>query len=225
MTQPTFFQGSARADTRREALLVLCSVTLLSSLAAADRATAWLIGQFPTYVPFWRIRFEFLRPIGVYYDMVERSFGGLSPADFSVVAFGSAALIGAGVVSRIRLARALSCHLTFGAAAVLAYLSWDTGVAMRPHAEVGMTSQPYAIAGMVLAALTAGLCLRIHAEYFGWNPASSRAFRRARVAMLRLRSNLVPSVADLIDQPNLLPGRERTSLVTARAARYRNRDR
>lgn len=204
---------------------MLCTVALLSGLAVADRVTAWLIGEFPAYVPFWQLRFEFLRPIGVYYDMVERNFGGLSPADFSVVAFGSAALIGAGVVSRIRLARALSCHLTFAAAAVLAYLSWDTGVAMRPHAEVGMTSQPYAIVGMVLAALTAGLCLRIHAEYFGWNPKSSRAFQHARVAVLRLRSKLMPSLADLIDQPNSMSTHERTSLVTVRRARYRNRDR
>lgn len=225
MIQRTFPQSRARADTKWEGVLVLCTVALLSGLAVADRVTAWLIGQFPTYVPLWQLRFEFLRPIGVYYDMVERNFGGLSPADFSVLAFASAALIGAGVVSRNRLARALSCHLTFGVAAVLAYLSWDPGVAMRSHAEVGMTSQPYAILGMVLAALTAGLCLRIHAEYFGWNPTSSRAFQRARVAVLRLRSKLVPSLADLIDQPNSMSTHERTSLVTVRAARYRNRDR
>ena len=222
MTQPTFFQSSARADTRWEALLVLCSVTLLSGLAVADRATAWLIGQFPTYVPFWRIRFEFLRPIGVYYDMVERNFGGLSPTDFSIIAFATAAFIGAGVVSRIRLARAISCHLTFGAAAVLAYLSWDPGIAVRSHAQVGMTSQPYAMLGAALAAMAGGLCLRIHAEYFGWNPASSRAFRRGRVAAIRLRFRLGAAIADAIDQLAPVPSRARRSLVAARHRRYRD---
>jgi hypothetical protein len=222
MTQSTFFQGTARADTRREALLVLCSVTLLSSLAAADRATAWLIGQFPTYVPFWRIRFEFLRPIGVYYDMVERNFGGLSPANFSLLAFVTAAIVGVGVVSRIRLARAISCHLTFVAAAILAYLSWDPGIAVRSHAQVGMTSQPYALLGAVLAAMAAGLCLRIHAEYLGWNPAASRAARRARIAAIRLRIQLGASIATLVGQLAPAPGHARKALVAARNRRYRD---
>ena len=203
-------------------MLVLCSVTLLSSLAAADRATAWLIGQFPTYVPFWRIRFEFLRPIGVYYDMVERNFGGLSPADFSVMAFATAAFIGAGAVSRIRLARAISCHLTFVATAVLTYLSWDPGISMRAHAQVGMTSQPYAMLGLALATMAGGLCLRIHAEYFGWNPTSFRAVRRARIAAVRLRSKLSDSIAEVIGQLAPAPGRARKALVAARHRRSRD---
>ena len=225
MTQRTPSQGSARADAKWEGRLVLCSVALLSSLAVADRVTAWLIGQFPTYVPLWQLRFEFLRPIGVYYDMVERNFGGLSPADFSVLAFASAALIGAGVVSRIRLARAVSCHVTFGVATVLAYLSWDPGVAMRSHAEVGMTSQPYAILGIALAAISAGLCLRIHAEYAGWNPSNSRAFRRVRVTALRLRSNFLVSIGDFVDQLSPMPRRVRTAMIVARATRRRNGER
>jgi hypothetical protein len=219
MTQRTFSQSPAHAGTSWESLLVLGSVTLLSGLAVADRVTAWLIGQYPTYAPLWRLRFEFLRPIGVYYDMVERQFGDVSPAHFSTLALTAAALIAAGAVSRIRLARALSCHLTLGAAAVLGFMSWDAGFTMRPHAVVGMTSQPYAALGMALAAMAAGLCLRIHAEYAGWNPASSRSYRRARIAALRLRSNLAASIADAIDQMNPAPERAR---ATVRAARHRN---
>jgi hypothetical protein len=198
----------------------LGAATLLSGLAVADRVTAWLIGQFPTYAPFWRLRFEFLRPIGVYYDMVERNFGGLSPAGFSGLAVLVAALVAIGVLSRIRLARAVSCHLMLAAAAILAFVSWDPGFAMRSHAQVGMTSEPYAMMGALLTLITAALCLRIHAEYAGWNPASSRAFRRARVAAFRLRSNLGASVADVVDQLSPTPRRLRTALATVRVARH-----
>ena len=219
MIRNTFSQSPARAGTSWESLLVLGSVTLLSGLAVADRLTAWLIGQYPTYVPLWQLRFEFLRPIGVYYDMVERQFGDVSPANFSTLALAAAALIAAGVVSRVRLARALSCHLTLGAAAVLGFMSWDAGFTMRPHAEVGMTSQPYAALGLALAAVAAGFCLRIHAEYAGWNPASLRSYRRARIAAIRLRANLAASIADAIDQMNPAPERARAAV---RAARHRN---
>jgi hypothetical protein len=66
------------------------------------------------------------------------------------------------------------------------------------------------------------LCLRIHAEYFGLNPASSRAFRRARIAAIRLRSQLGASVADVIGQLVPAPGRARKALVAARHRRYRD---
>ncbi|HET6156712.1 MAG TPA: hypothetical protein VFE34_00065 [Dongiaceae bacterium] len=225
MTDLTLSHGPARAGTRWETRLVLGSVALLSTLAVADRATAWLIGEFPTYVPFWRLRFEFLRPIGVYYDMVERNFGGMSPGTFSLLALFAAALIGAGVVSRIRLARALACHLTFGVAAILGFMSWDPGFAMRSHAQVGMTSEPYAMLGMLLALIAAGLCLRIHAEYVGWNPASSRSYRRARIKLLRLRSHLGGTIADVIDRLGPATAGARTAPITARATRYQNRGR
>jgi len=225
MTERTFPQGLAQAGTKWETRLVLGSVSLLAGLAVADRLTAWMIGQFPTDVALWRLRFEFLRPIGVYYDVVERNFGGISPAGFSALALVTAALIAIGVLSRIRLARALSCHLVLGAALVLAFMSWDPGFAMRSHAQIGMTSQPYAILGAMLALPAAALCLRIHTEYAGWNPASSQTFRRARVTALRLRSNLGASVADVIDQLMPAPRRGRTVLAAARATRYRNRDR
>jgi hypothetical protein len=221
MTRNTLSQSPAHAGTSWESLLVLGSVTLLSGLAVADRLTAWLIGQYPTYAPLWRLRFEFLRPIGVYYDMVERQFGDVSPANFSTLALAAAALIALGVVSRVRLARALSCHLTLGAAAVLGFMSWDAGFTMRPHAEVGMSSQPHAALGMALAAMAAGLCLRIHAEYAGWNPASSRSYRRARIAAIRLRSRLGASIADAIEQWDPAPRRVRSALAAVRTTRFR----
>ncbi|HEX6119290.1 MAG TPA: hypothetical protein VFZ03_07525 [Dongiaceae bacterium] len=222
MTRNTLSQSPAHAGPSWESLLVLGSVTLLSGLAVADRLTTWLIGQYPTYAPLWRLRFEFLRPIGVYYDMVERNFGDVSPANFSTLALAMAALIAAGIVSRIRLARALSCHLTLGIAAVLGVMSWDPGFTLRPHAVVGMASQPYAALGLALAAVAAGLCLRIHAEYTGWNAASSRSYRRARIAAIRLRSNLSAYVADIIDQVVPAPGRMRAALAAVRANRDRN---
>ena len=221
MTQRTFSQSPAHAGTSWESLLVLGSVTLLSGLAVADRVTAWLIGQYPAYAPLWRLRFEFLRPIGVYYDMVERQFGGVSPASFSTLALAAAAVIAAGVVSRIRLARALSCHFTFGAAAVLGFMSWDAGFTMRPHAMVGMTSQPYATLGLVLAAAAAALCLRIHAEYVGWNPVSSRSYRRARIGAIRLRARLSASVTEILDQLLPAPARVKTALAPVRTTRPR----
>src|SRR5262245_61786055 len=117
MTQHARSHMPLPAGLKWEARLVLGSILLLSALAIADRLTAWLIGEFPTFVPWWQLRFEFLRPIGVYYDMVERNYGAVSPRDFSLLALGVAVVVAAGVLSRIRLARALSCHLTFGVAA------------------------------------------------------------------------------------------------------------
>jgi hypothetical protein len=222
MTQRTLSQRPAHAGTTWEVGLVLASVLILSGLAVADRVTAWLIGQFPTYAVFWRLRFEFLRPIGVYYDMVERNFGGLSAANFSALALATAALIAAGVVSRRRLARAIACHLLLVTALTLAYISWDPGHGLRPHVQVGITSQPYALLGIAFSLVAGALCLRIHAEYVGWNAASSRAFRRARVTALRVRRNLDAFIADVADQLSPAPRRLRAA---ARVTRRRQSDR
>jgi hypothetical protein len=75
---------------------------------------------------------------------------------------------------------------------------------------------------MALAAVAAGFCLRIHAEYAGWNPASSRSYRRARIAAIRLRAKLGASVTDLVDQVIPAPGRMRAGLAAVRANRDRN---
>jgi hypothetical protein len=225
MTPRTLSHRPAHAGSTWEVRLVLASVLVLSGLAVADRLTAWLIGQFPTYAALWRLRFEFLRPIGVYYDMVERNFGALSAANFSALALAAAALIAAGVVSRRRLARAIACHLLLAAALTLAYISWDPGHGLRPHVRVGMTSQSYALLGISFALVSGALCLRIHAEYVGWNPASSRAFRRARVATLRFRMNVDAFIADVADQLSPAPRRLRAVLAAARVTRRRQSDR
>jgi len=129
------------------------------------------------------------------------------------------------VLSRVRLARAVSCHLTFGVAALLGFVSWDPGFALRSYGDVGMTSQPYALLGLTLAMILAGLCARIHAEYVGWKPATSRLFRRARITVRRMRSGLGASAAELVDQLNPIPRRPRHSPVAVRTKRRDNRDR
>jgi hypothetical protein len=196
-----------------EARLVLGSVCLLSGLAVADRIVAWLIGEFPTYALAWRIRFEFLRPIGVYYDVAELQVGSLSPATFSAIVLFAAALIAAGVVSRVRLARAISCHALLAAALILAAMSWDAGYA---YGQVGMPSQPHAVLGLAVSLMATALCLRIHAEYAGWNPASSRTYRRLRIATLRLRARAGAFVAN---QFNPASKGIQTELATVRIRR------
>jgi len=221
MTERTLLRSPARAGTTWEARLVLGSITLLSGLAVADRMTAWLIGEFPASALLWQLRFEFLRPIGVYYDIVERNLGTLSPFGFSALVLIAAAATAGSALSRIRLARALSCHLLLGAALVLSVMSWHPGPALRAHAQVGMPSEPYAMLGIVFALTAAALCLRIHAEYIGWNPPSSRTLRRLRIATLRLRLSLAASVADLVEQLNPGPRRARAALASTRTSRYK----
>src|ERR1044071_200008 len=103
MTRYTHARSSTHAQLTWESSLVLGSVVLLSGLAVADRIAAWLIGAYPTYSLFWQLRFEFLRPIGAYYDLVAWHFTESSPAMFSAAVLVIGALIAGGVVSRIRL--------------------------------------------------------------------------------------------------------------------------
>src|ERR1044071_7110391 len=103
MTHHARSRTSSPAKTTWEITLVLGSVLLLSGLAVADRAAAWLIGAYPTYSLFWQLRFEFLRPVGAYYDLVAWHFTAFSPAMFSAAVLVIGALIAGGVVSRIRL--------------------------------------------------------------------------------------------------------------------------
>ena len=58
-----------------ETWLVAGCLTTLVSLSLADRLVAWLIGAFPSTALLWQIRFEYLRPIAVYYDYVAMLFG------------------------------------------------------------------------------------------------------------------------------------------------------
>jgi len=222
MTQYAASRSRTHAKPTWESLLVLSSVTLLSSLVVADRVAAWLIGEYPTYSLLWWLRFEVLRPIGAYYDLVAWHFGGLSPANFSAAALSAAALIAGGVVSRIRLARAISCHLLLAAALVLSLFSSDPGQGVYDVRPFGMPSEPYMLLGMALSLIAAVLCLRIHAEYIGWRPASSPAVRDARYAISRFRRNLAGLFAGLLEQLNPAPRRLQAAPARARAGRYRD---
>jgi hypothetical protein len=186
------YSASVRSDW--EARLVVGSAALLSGLALADRLAAWLIGEFPTSAALWQLRFEFLRPIGVFYDIVEFNFGTLSPMGFSALVVIAAALVAGGTLSRIRLARALSCHVLLGLAALLLVYSLNYG--WRTYATVGRPSEFYAILGATLVLAAVGLCLRIHAEYVGWKPSSSRALARMRAMALKLDRRLT----DLLEE-------------------------
>ncbi len=216
MTLLTFSPSPARAGTRLEAWLVLGSVALLSGLAVADRLAAWLIGEFPTSALLWQVRFEFLRPIGVFYDIAAMNLGTLSPVEFSALMLIAGTLIAGCASSRIRLARALSCHLLLAAALVLNVFSLDPGQGVRGIALVGNASGPYALLGAVLA-LTAGtLCLRVHAEYLGFDPTTALAFRRLRTAASRARPRLGTLLSDLLVEFNARQKSKQIALLPLR---------
>lgn len=180
---------------------MLGSVAILAGLAVADRFTAWLIGEFPTSGLLWHIRFEFLRPVGVYYDVVEQQFGSIAPATFSAITLLAAALVCAGVMSRIRLARAISCHALLIAALILTAMSWTT----YGYAFFGMQSRSYELLGLMLSLIAGALCLRIHMEYAGWNPALSRIVQRLWITIVGVRTRVEAGAIDLIEQLGAAP--------------------
>jgi hypothetical protein len=197
MSLLTYPDASASAR-RLDSSLVVMSVALLSVLALADRAAAWLIGEFPASAIVWQLRFEFLRPIGVYYDFAILSLGHLSTLAFCGIVLAAAGLIVAGARSRIRLLRALAYHVLCGLAVILwaCSLQYHEGV----YAPVGVPSTLYALMGAALAVPAAALCLGVHAEYVGWNPASSTMLRRANIARRRAQRRLDGAVSDLFDR-------------------------
>src|SRR5262245_3870941 len=213
MTHHARSRTCSRARPTWESSLVLGSVVLLSSLAVADRVVAWLIGAYPTYALFWQLRFDYLRPIAAYYDLVTWHVAEFSPAMFSTGVLIAAALIAGGVVSRIRLARAISCHLLLAAALVLAVLSSDAGQGTFDIRPVGMPSEAYAFIGTMLSMIAGALCLRIHGEYVGWKLASLPVARPLRYAALRFRRNAGGLVASLAEQVNPAPRRLRAALA------------
>ena len=198
MTLLTSSDNPARAGSKAETAIVMASLVLLAGLALADRFAAWLIGEFPASGLFWQLRFEYLRPIGVYYDLAVISLGQVSLLWFSGLVIAAAGLIGMGILSRIRLLRALACHLVCGIAAILWVnsLEYHQGI----YAPAGSPSASYAFIGAMLALSAAALCARIHAEYVGWNPANSTALRRSRIAARRARRHIDGRILDLIDQ-------------------------
>ncbi|WP_119300656.1 hypothetical protein [Dongia deserti] len=223
MTQRTRSTSPAHAGTPWESYLVLGSITILAGLAVADRFAAWLIGEFPTWGLLWHIRFEYLRPIAVYHNFAELNWGTWSPFAFSMLVIAAAALIAGGALSRLRLARAVSYHLLFGAAATLAVLCFDRGLPIQPRSVIGTPSETYVLLGGLLTAIAATLCLRIHAEYIGWNPWSSRMVRRLGLSITGMRSNIEAAAIEMIQQLSPAPNRSRAVLAFTRADRRRDR--
>jgi hypothetical protein len=185
MTFLTLSQSRAHSRLSLEPVLVLISVTVLAGLALADRAVAWAIGEFPSSAMLWELRFEFLRPIGVYYDLALLSASDLSPRQFAGFVLMTAALTGFAALSRVRLFRALASHAVCGAALVL----WACSLEYRQgvYAPAGAPSDLYALVGAVLVLPAAFLCLKVHAEYVGWDPVRSTSARRVKIAWRRLR--------------------------------------
>jgi hypothetical protein len=224
MTQRTLPTRHANASTPWESYFVLGSVAILGGLAVADRFTAWLIGQFPTSTLLWHIRLEYLRPIGVYHDLVELNLGYWSPFGFSMLVIAAAALVAGGAWSKVRLARAVSYHLLFGAGALLVVLCFNSDPSTRAWSLVGTPSTPYALFGGLMASIAVIPCLRVHAEYLGWDAGSSKALRRLQISFARLRSNLESAVIEVIAPLNPAPGQVRAAPIRQRAARGRNLD-
>lgn len=194
---------------------MLAAALLLSGLAVADRTIAWMIGTFPTSAALWELRFEYLRPIGVFHDLAVLNLGPVSAAGFSAAVLLFALAIGAGAISGIRLARALSCHVLLGIALVLTVYSLNSGEGV--YAEVGVPSRGYVLIGMLLAIPAAAMCMAAHAEYVGWQPAKSRLARRTMAMGRQLLSLLADGAGQLIDQA--VPSQRRPQAVFARSRR------
>lgn len=176
--------------------LVAASSLLLASLVMFDRLIAWMIGQFPTSAALWQLRFEYLRPIGVFHDIAVMNVGNISVAAFNVLAALLALVVGLAAVSRIRLARAVACHVLLAAAAVLTVYSVDPGAGI--YARVGVPSQSYVLLGLVLAAPAAFMCASVHAEYAGWHFGASRLARGLQRLRLRIRERAFELAASTI---------------------------
>ena len=118
--------------------------------------------------------------------------------------------------------RAISYHLFLGAAAVLVVLCFDNGLPIGARAVIGTPSEPYFLLGALLASMAAILCLRIHAEYVGWSPQSSRIVRRMRLSVANIRSNIEAAAVEILEQLSPAPDRSRAVLAFIRAERRRN---
>lgn len=194
MTQRTLARAD-RTPATVEAWLVAGSVTLLAGLALADRLVAWMIGEFPTSAALWQLRFEYLRPIGVFYDIALVNLGQVSPLWFSAVVAAFALIVGIAAMSGVRLARALSSHALLAAAAVLTVYSMNPGEGT--YARVGVPSGAYLWIGAFLSIMAAAMCARAHAEYVGWRPGSSRIVRRMVMLAQQMRAQLGQSMGDV----------------------------
>lgn len=216
MTERTHPSSTIRAGSSGEAWFIASSAALLAGLAVADRLAAWMIGEFPTSAALWELRFEYLRPIGVFYDIAAVRLGSMSGLEFSALLLLVAAALVVGALSRIRLVRAASMHALL--ASCLALCGYSLIDVPGP---VGSPSSSYGLLGAAIALPILGSCLRIHAEYVGRNPMSSRYGRRLRIAAMRMRRHLSEFANDLIE--SLVPATSRLQLALARRAIVGNR--
>lgn len=215
MAQRTSTAPATRERASRNTWLVVVSAFLLSGLAIADRTVAWMLGQFPTSATLWELRFEYLRPIGVFHDIAVQNLGEVDVGSFNIAAGLAALFVALGALSGIRLARALSNHVLLAAAMVLAVYSLDPGEGI--YARVGMPSDGYLAIGLLLTAGAAFLCASSHCEYLGWSSASARVVRRAKIELARFGMRLGAHVVEVLDQ--LLPAaKAQAILVRARRA-------
>ena len=203
-----------RVRTSPDTWLVVLSAFMLSGLAIADRTVAWMLGQFPTSAALWELRFEYLRPIGVFHDIAVQHLGDVGVGSFNIAAGLVALVIVLGAVSGIRLARALSNHILLAAALVVAVYSVDPGEGI--YATVGMPSNGYLLIGLLLAAGAAFMCASSHCEYLGWRPASSRLLLRMKTELVRLCAQLGERIVEALDQTFPAVGKAQAILVRAR---------
>ena len=142
-----------------------------------------MLGEFPTSAALWELRFEYLRPIGVFHDIAVQYLGDVGVGTFNIAAGVAALIVAFGALSGIRLARAVSSHVLLAAALVVAVYSVDPGEGI--YARVGVPSDGYLLIGLLLTVGAAFMCAASHCEYLGWNPASSRVVRRVKSEMVR----------------------------------------
>ena len=187
-----------RERTSTDTWLVAVSAFLLSGLAITDRTVAWMLGQFPTSAALWELRFEYLRPIGVFHDIAVQHLGDVGVGSFNIAAGVAALIVAFGALSGIRLARAVSSHVLLATALVVAVYSMDPGEGI--YARVGVPSHGYLLIGLLLTVGAAFMCASSHCEYLGWNPASSRVVRRVKSEMVVRCLQLGERAAEALDQ-------------------------
>lgn|SRR5687767_10794254 len=208
MSARTLPLNTAPALTRLESLFVVSAVALLSGLALADRVAAWMIGEFPTSPALWELRFEYLRPIAVFYDVASMRLGGLSGLEFTALQLAVSLVVIGGVLSPVRLLRAACLHALLMSSLALSAYSLDSNI-LGP--AIGSPSSSYALLGAVVALPVLGLCLRIHADYLGLDQARlARQISEAALCMHDLAERFAATTG------SFAPAVRRVAVVSAR---------
>lgn len=205
---------TTRERTSTDTWLVAVSAFLLSGLAITDRTVAWMLGQFPTSAALWELRFEYLRPIGVFHDIAVQNLGDVGVGSFNIAAGAAALVVAFGALSGIRLARAVSNHILLAAALVVAVYSMDPGEGI--YARVGVPSDGYLLLGLLLSVGAAFMCAASHCEYMGWRPTSSRVMRRATTGIKRASARIAERILEDLTQTFPAVDKAQTVLVRAR---------